>query len=74
MGNTYHARQRQQVIEQTAIGCLLCWHFGATIEAASNPPAEARRVADVAACKAWNMQPAQPSPLLGDASTPVIAI
>ena len=55
MGNTYHARQRQQVIEQTAIGCLLCWHFGATIEAAEQPAAEARRVADVAACEAWNM-------------------
>ena len=33
-GECYHARRRQQMIEQTAIGCLLCWHFGATIEAA----------------------------------------
>ena len=73
MGNTTYARQRQQVIEQTAIGCLLCWHFGATIAAAEQPAAEARRVADVAACYA-NICPAQPSPLLGDASTPVIAI
>ena len=60
------------MIEQTAIGCLL-WHFGATIEAAEQCTREARKVADLAACEAWNIRmkgyggPAQPSPLLGDA-------
>ena len=44
------------MIEQTAIGCLLCWHFGATIEAAEQRAAEARKVADVAACEAWNIR------------------
>ena len=47
--------------------------FGAAIEAAEQRAREARRVADVAACEAWNIRmkgyggPAQPSPLLGDA-------
>jgi hypothetical protein len=47
--------------------------FGATIEAAEQRAREARKVADVAACEAWNIRmkgyggPAQPSPLLGDA-------
>ena len=47
--------------------------FGATVEAAEQRARDARRVADVAACEAWNMRmqgyggPAQPSPLLGDA-------
>ena len=55
MGNAI-TRQRQQVIEQTAIGCLLCWHFGATIEAAEQRAREARKVADLAACEAWNIR------------------
>jgi hypothetical protein len=47
--------------------------FSATVEAAEQRAREARRVADVAACMAWNLRmkgcggPAQPSPLLGDA-------
>ena len=47
--------------------------FGATVEAAEQRARDARRVADVAACEAWNMRmqgyggPAQSSPLLGDA-------
>jgi hypothetical protein len=44
-----------------------------SIQAAEQRAKETRRVADVAACEAWNIRmkgyggPAQPSPLLGDA-------
>jgi len=47
--------------------------FGATIKAAGQRAREARRIADQAACEAWNIRmkgyggPAQRSPLLGDA-------
>ena len=47
--------------------------FSATVEAAEQRAREARKAADLAACKAWNLRmkgyggPAQPSPLLGDA-------
>lgn len=71
-------RRRQQMIEQTAIGCLLCWHFGATIEASKQCTGEARKVADLAACEAWNIRmkghggPAQHCS--ATPSTPVIVI
>src|SRR6187397_2725150 len=47
--------------------------YGASIRAAAEEAARARRTADEAACRAWNMRmlgfqgPAQPSPALGDA-------
>src|SRR5690349_12957379 len=47
--------------------------FGATVRAAAERAAEARKVADRLACEAWNKRmlafrgPAQPSPTLGDA-------
>lgn len=47
--------------------------FGSTIRASAEKAKEARRVADVLACQAWNYRmlgykgPAQPSPTLGDA-------
>jgi hypothetical protein len=46
--------------------------WGSTVRAADQRAKEARQVADVAACDAWNLRmrvyggPAQPSPLLGD--------
>jgi hypothetical protein len=47
--------------------------WGSSIRAAEQRARETRRIADVAACEAWNLRmrgyggPAQPSPLLGDA-------
>jgi hypothetical protein len=47
--------------------------YGASVRAATERAAEARRVADRLACEAWNKRmlgfrgPAQPSPTLGDA-------
>ena len=47
--------------------------FGATVRAAAERAAEARKKADKLACEAWNKRmlgfrgPAQPSPTLGDA-------
>ena len=47
--------------------------FGATVRAAAERAAKARREADKLACEAWNKRmlafkgPAQPSPTLGDA-------
>ena len=47
--------------------------FGATIQATEQRASETRRIADQAACQAWNIRMkgyggrAQPSPLLGDA-------
>jgi hypothetical protein len=47
--------------------------YGASVRAAAEKAAHARRAADRLACEAWNMRmlgfqgPAQPSPALGDA-------
>ncbi|CAN7311738.1 hypothetical protein LJR220_001647 [Bradyrhizobium sp. LjRoot220] len=47
--------------------------YGASIRAAAEDAARARKAADEIACRAWNMRmlgfqgPAQPSPALGDA-------
>src|SRR5580704_8900975 len=47
--------------------------YGASVRAAAEPAAEARKTADRLACEAWNKRmlgfqgPAQPSPALGDA-------
>ncbi|ODM84666.1 hypothetical protein [Bradyrhizobium elkanii] len=47
--------------------------YGASVRAAAEQAAEARRIADRLACEAWNARmlgfqdPAQPSPALGDA-------
>jgi hypothetical protein len=47
--------------------------YGASIRASAECAKETRRIADLAACKAWNDRmlgykgPAQPSPTLGDA-------
>jgi hypothetical protein len=47
--------------------------YGASVRAAAEEAARARRAADESACRAWNMRmlgfqgPAQPSPALGDA-------
>jgi hypothetical protein len=47
--------------------------YGASVRASAERAAEARKVADRLACKAWNQRmlgfqgPAQPSPALGDA-------
>ena len=54
--------------------------YGASVWAAAEGAAEARRQADRLACEAWNKRmlgfkgPAQPSPALGDAITPVLVI
>jgi hypothetical protein len=54
--------------------------YGASVRAAAEEAARARRAADESACRAWNMRmlgfqgPAQPSPALGDAPTRAIAI
>ena len=54
--------------------------YGASIRAAAERAAEARKDADRLACDAWNKRmlgfqdPAQPSPALGDALNAVTAI
>ena len=60
------------MIEQTAIGCLLCWHFGATIEAAeqrAGGSAQGRRCGRLRGVEYSHERPwrAGASPLLGDA-------
>src|SRR6478735_914770 len=48
-------------------------NYGASVRAAAEQAAEARKIADRLACEAWNKRmlgfqgPAQPSPALGDA-------
>jgi hypothetical protein len=53
--------------------------YGASVRAAAERAAEARKKADQLACEAWNKRmlafqgPAQPSPTLGVRSMPVIS-